>query len=509
MHTALNNLLIFRGDFMKKIFHVLYQIGVCVFSIVFIIQLGINGIVDTIYSFSHKNGVAAAKYLEKYRIKALSSATKKTPLHFYPNENDKFDLIAEGEIEKNSARDLEDILKTQNFYSVSFNSSGGSITEAIKIGNLIKTYNLSTIVHKKCVSSCILSFLGGIIRKKYSSGPDLILENFYSNESLKDHDTSMNDLSNSDKIKVVRSQIIIYLNSLKIDTALIDFIDNIPSKEKHILTSEELSKFKILHQYDEIDLLIKKTPEDSMHRSSQFLDAVSYDSNSEIKIVSLDQFNAGLVKIFQGDYVFHHILSVNGRLIYQAEDKFIKPVGKVFRKSIIDMMFFTVQSAATCCTGYKQLYLVRSIKDIGFGIEDIGIIHSGLDDDTADDYRFIASENQILIDLDKWDKQHNFTTVSVEGGIQNFSKKIDSNYMSESDCDWLWDESNNCVNKDGSDIIDCLHSANVTRKNYTALVNKNPGLRESALIELVKNAYENKKPLAINSFYLKVCGIKK
>jgi hypothetical protein len=78
-------------------------------------------------------------------------------------------LMASGTITPGSARAFEDEVNKHSEYikTVVLNSPGGSVTDALAIGRLIRTRKFATEVEpgKYCASSCPLAFAGGVERR--------------------------------------------------------------------------------------------------------------------------------------------------------------------------------------------------------------------------------------------------------------------------------------------------------------------------------------------------------
>lgn len=70
-----------------------------------------------------------------------------------------------GNIYKGFSEDFHKYLaENSNIKIVSLGNTGGSIKEAVAVGNFIRDRSIATTLHGNCVSSCLLMFLGGVDR---------------------------------------------------------------------------------------------------------------------------------------------------------------------------------------------------------------------------------------------------------------------------------------------------------------------------------------------------------
>lgn len=128
-------------------------------------------------------------------------------------------IYASGPIDSNAARDLEDIVRTHRIQTgiVLFNSPGGSVIDAIELGQAIRRLGLSTgiasfvdgkmISEGVCASACAYAFAGGNHRYYYGGQTRLGLHQFYSKE---------NEISNRTS-QEVSGLLVAYLHAMGVD----------------------------------------------------------------------------------------------------------------------------------------------------------------------------------------------------------------------------------------------------------------------------------------------------
>lgn len=258
---------------------------------------------------------------------------------------------------------------------------------------------------------------------------------------------------------------------------------------------------------------------DPMYRPTDLISSISgYEIESSIKEINISQARLGNIEVdstyFDGSG--SDVLSLNGEAIYGGEG-FIE-LGPVFRKSEIELIFFTTQSVGTCCGGYKALSLIRHINGIGFGLENVGIINSGGDDEESFWGRFVVKKTSLLIDLDVNELKRQFVEVEFAGGNKFTSKPLKKEPLSSKLCDFLWDtlgeylkELKSRPNELG-DIVDFAQTdlSNVGRQTFTHIQSTQTGFNKENYIKIgnkiasEKFLHKNLRPI----FNRQVCGIK-
>lgn len=105
-------------------------------------------------------------------------------------------IYATGEIDENTGREFERFVKQNKLPRsiVFFNSGGGSLSGAIKLGKLIRqmgfdtgvaSYKAGTTRHEGiCASACTYAFAGGVSRYYEAGAARLGLHQFYSTDNV-------------------------------------------------------------------------------------------------------------------------------------------------------------------------------------------------------------------------------------------------------------------------------------------------------------------------------------
>lgn len=130
--------------------------------------------------------------------------------------------------------------KKNQIFSVAFESNGGDIYAAMELGREIRKHKLMTRVasNGKCLSSCIFSFLGGVIRY---AGPGVIgLHAPYAYLDAK-------DTAHTAKIRLekMKAKIREYLAEMNIQDDVLNLMLRIPTDEMYFLKDKELVGFGI------------------------------------------------------------------------------------------------------------------------------------------------------------------------------------------------------------------------------------------------------------------------
>lgn len=170
-------------------------------------------------------------------------------------------IAAEGKITRNTPKSFQEFLKKSGARDtfVQFDSPGGNLLAAIKLGELIRAAKLDTSVggtvfHQNggmwsgtrpgiCASACAYAFLGGKMR--IASGNEIGVHQFYDSDALTDPQKkafSAIDLS----INQVLSGIVLdYALKMGVKPGLISLADSTPPWKIHFLTTPELKNLRV------------------------------------------------------------------------------------------------------------------------------------------------------------------------------------------------------------------------------------------------------------------------
>jgi hypothetical protein len=125
--------------------------------------------------------------------------------------------------------------------TVTFNSPGGDLTEAMMLGRAIRKHFIQTSVSggSSCADACLIAFLGGVGR--WPLGP-VIIHSRYSRE--------FTGIENFDNASAEGTQIGLdlqqYLQEMNITTSLLDEIQKIPNDSAKTLSVPELNRLEIM-----------------------------------------------------------------------------------------------------------------------------------------------------------------------------------------------------------------------------------------------------------------------
>lgn len=124
---------------------------------------------------------------------------------------------------------------------IHFDSPGGDLFEAMKLGQIIRDGLMRTQVttDSSCYSACVIAFVGGVIR--IPVGP-VGIHSFYSKKLIGPAEFARA----SEKYDEVSLQMEQYLRSMRIPIALLDEMKSIPHYNMQILEFEEMKRLGII-----------------------------------------------------------------------------------------------------------------------------------------------------------------------------------------------------------------------------------------------------------------------
>lgn len=162
-------------------------------------------------------------------------------------------LLFSGKIEKGDGERLSrkitrltgemgKLLKTRvRVGKVHFDSPGGDLHEAMKVGRIIRDNLMVTqVTHDSiCSSACVVAFLGGVFR--IPVGP-MGIHSFYSKEFLGQADYAVA----SKQYDAVSVQVETYLRTMRIPVVFLDEMKSIPHYNIRILEFEEMKRLGVI-----------------------------------------------------------------------------------------------------------------------------------------------------------------------------------------------------------------------------------------------------------------------
>jgi hypothetical protein len=172
-------------------------------------------------------------------------------------------IAAEGEIAPGTADDLETFIKSFGYsenpggWNVRFNSPGGSLSEGIRLGELIRKIKLGTEVgasepdeygHWKrvtghCASACAFAFLGGLSR--YVSGGELGVHQFYHEISLRDPSAKIFSSLDMSGHQFISAMLIDYAFRMGVDPRFVSVAASTPPLEMQLLNEQLLDDLRV------------------------------------------------------------------------------------------------------------------------------------------------------------------------------------------------------------------------------------------------------------------------
>lgn len=159
--------------------------------------------------------------------------------------NDRYcTFYVRGTITNDTAREAQDFLvaNKNKYLTVHFDSLGGDVRAALDLGRVIRKYVATTYLGAgDCASACVLSFVGGADRTTASKAPRFGIHTPYS------IDTRNITYENADnRFKTTSKLVAQYLQDMNIPSSLFDEMLRYPAESMHVMTSEELSRYRVL-----------------------------------------------------------------------------------------------------------------------------------------------------------------------------------------------------------------------------------------------------------------------
>ena len=152
-------------------------------------------------------------------------------------------LVLNGEIQPGDAEKLQEVIRNQpvefmRASSLSLNSQGGSVTEALKLASIIEKSGLMARVNSgsTCASACFLLYVSSQFRSSDSDGNILIHRPYLTKvrTDIKGYNTDRNSQQKS--LAEMRA----FMEERAVPSSLIDKMLNYPSNGAHRVTAQEL-----------------------------------------------------------------------------------------------------------------------------------------------------------------------------------------------------------------------------------------------------------------------------
>lgn len=157
-------------------------------------------------------------------------------------------LVIKGEFE--SSDDPMKLVAEYTKYQpsvISFDSNGGSVVAAIKIGRAIRALSANTVQirSKQCASACALAFLGGVKRSAEAGSIGVHQSSFSDNAAL-------NNKTAVATVQMMTGEIIGYLSDMGVSPNLLRLSLSIESSDMRYLTTAEMRDWNIITFNDSV-----------------------------------------------------------------------------------------------------------------------------------------------------------------------------------------------------------------------------------------------------------------
>ncbi|WP_246762745.1 hypothetical protein [Rhizobium sp. NZLR1] len=157
-------------------------------------------------------------------------------------------LVIKGEFEPS-----DDPMKLAAVYSeyqptvISFDSNGGSVVAAIKIGRAIRALSANTVQIRstQCASACALAFIGGV-KRSAEAGSIGVHQASFSDDAALDNKTAVAT------VQIMTGEIIGYLSDMGVSPNLLRLSLSIESSDMRYLTTAEMRDWDIITSNDTV-----------------------------------------------------------------------------------------------------------------------------------------------------------------------------------------------------------------------------------------------------------------
>jgi hypothetical protein len=303
-------------------------------------------------------------------------------------------IYLDGEFKSGDGNRFEQFLKKNNvpeYSTVVINSPGGSLLEGIKLGKIIREYNLNTDIGIKkigengsrgyengiCFSACGLAFLGGKFRYM-RTGARYGVHRFYASS------TSPKDLEIA---QIISAAIVTYVKEMGVDSDLFNIMTSAGPSEMAELKIDKLTSLRIVNNGFEKEkwtiestngMLYLKGERDTAFGINKFIFACGSDIGSLMHIIFDPQGRQNEIMSMQShslviDGKNHKIKFAERRIqngwfngSYKLDINFIrmisrsKTVGLILRHSDDSSIFFGFDSMSFVDGKAKYLGLLKN-----------------------------------------------------------------------------------------------------------------------------------------------------
>ncbi|MVA59268.1 hypothetical protein [Agrobacterium vitis] len=151
-------------------------------------------------------------------------------------------VILKGKFEfEDKTADLEAAIRSSGAKIVTFDSGGGNIDSALRIGRAIRSLGVSTIQLRamECSSACTLAFIGGVNRSAEPGSIGVHRTSFSGDVNLSGHEAAA-------AVQDITARIMTYMIEMGIDPRLLQLSLSTDSGDMRYLTGKEMQQYNIV-----------------------------------------------------------------------------------------------------------------------------------------------------------------------------------------------------------------------------------------------------------------------
>lgn len=169
-------------------------------------------------------------------------------LRFETDPDDRRIVRLTGAIASGDAARFGDWLKVRSETpeTVYLNSPGGSVTEALALGRIVREAGLSTSVEPGdiCLSACPYVFAGGVVRHAPEGALLGVHQHYYGENTVLPAFMAVRDIQRG------QAEVMDYLSEMGIDLSVMQPALSTPPEDIYILTPQELERYRLTRRDD-------------------------------------------------------------------------------------------------------------------------------------------------------------------------------------------------------------------------------------------------------------------
>lgn len=170
-------------------------------------------------------------------------ATQALEFHPVPLDNGSKVILVKGEFRfDDQVADLEKAVRAFDAKVVTFDSGGGNVDAALRLGRAIRSMGLSTVQLRslECSSACALAFLGGVTRSAEPGSIGVHRTSFAGDTVIDGHEAAA-------AVQALTAEIMTYIIEMGVDPRLLQLSLSTGSDDMRYLTGREMQEYAMVN----------------------------------------------------------------------------------------------------------------------------------------------------------------------------------------------------------------------------------------------------------------------